>query len=187
LLAEWFTKSLIGPIARDVSMGSVITKEQAIRRDRYLDLVYSQTGMLYDLIHDAPHPSTNPTPMPPVASHATDGVIDTFHAETQSKQASHSNPKSTTTNVQNVTPPTFPGKTSEVNTIQSTPTSKNKNKKKGKGENKEDKNNNQQSDKPKTQLVDDKEKRKPCYPCLICGEDHYMKDCPRHAEVNKFL
>jgi hypothetical protein len=27
LLAEWFTKSLIGPIAHDVSMGSVVTEE----------------------------------------------------------------------------------------------------------------------------------------------------------------
>jgi hypothetical protein len=38
LLAEWFTKSLIGPIAHDVSMGGVITKEQAISHAQYLDL-----------------------------------------------------------------------------------------------------------------------------------------------------
>jgi hypothetical protein len=112
---------------------------------------------LYDLIPDAPHPSTNPTPTPRVDSHIVDGVIGTFHAETQSKQASHSNPNSTTANVQNVTPTTpSPNKTSEVNTIQSTPTDKNQNKKKGKGKNKEDKNNNQQSDQPKTQPSDDK-------------------------------
>jgi hypothetical protein len=35
--------------------------------------------------------------------------------------------------------------------------------------------------------VDEKDKRKPRYPCLICGDDHYMKDCPRHVEVTKFL
>jgi hypothetical protein len=28
---------------------------------------------------------------------------------------------------------------------------------------------------------------KPRYPCLICGDDHYTKDCPRWAEVTKFL
>jgi hypothetical protein len=39
LLVEWFTKSLIGPIARDVSMGGVITKEKTIGRAQYLDLV----------------------------------------------------------------------------------------------------------------------------------------------------
>jgi hypothetical protein len=37
------------------------------------------------------------------------------------------------------------------------------------------------------QSVDDKDKCKPRYPFLICGDDHYMKDCPRHAEVTKFL
>jgi hypothetical protein len=118
LLAEWFTKSLIGPIARDVSMGGVVTKEQVISHAQYLDLVYSQTGTLYDLIPGAPHPSTNPTPTPPIVFHVVDGVIGTFHTETQSKQASHSNPKSTTYNVQNVTPPTpSPNKTSKVNMV----------------------------------------------------------------------
>jgi hypothetical protein len=188
LLVEWFTKSLIGPIARDFSMGSVITEEQAISRAQYMDLVYSQTCTLYDLIPDAPRPSTNPTPTPLVASHTVDGVIGTFHVETQSKQASHANPKSTTSNVQN-TPNTTPSpiKTYEVNLFQSTPTSKNQNKKKGKGRNKEDKNNNQPSKKPKTQPVDDKDKRKPHYHFLICGEDHYTKDFPWRVEVTKFL
>jgi hypothetical protein len=136
-------------------------------------------GTLYDLILDVHFPSTNPTRTPLVASHVIDGVIDTFHVETQYKQASHVNPKSTTFNVQNT--PNLnpsPGKTSEVNSVQSTPTCKNQNKKKGKGRNKEDKNNNQQSKKPKTQHVDEKDKCKPRYPCIICGEDHYMKYCP---------
>jgi hypothetical protein len=30
LLDEWFTKSLLPPIARDVAMGGVVTKEEAI-------------------------------------------------------------------------------------------------------------------------------------------------------------
>jgi hypothetical protein len=141
-------------------MGFFVTEEKVISHAQYLDLVYSQTSMLYDLICDSPRPSTNPNPMPPIDSHDVDGVIGTFHAETQSKQSIHSNLKSTTTNVQKYTPLTpFPGKTSEVNTIQSTPTGKNKNKNKGKGKNKEDKNNNQQSDKPKTQPADNKERK----------------------------
>jgi hypothetical protein len=73
-----------------------------------------------------------------------------------------------------------------VNVVQPTPTGKNKSKK-GKGRNKEDKNNNPQSDKTKSQPADDKDKHKPCYPCLICGDDHYTKDYPRRAEVTKFL
>jgi hypothetical protein len=58
----------------------------------------------------------NPTPTPPVASHVVDGVIGTFHAETQSRQSSHASPKYTTPNVKNtpiLTP--SPGKTYEVN------------------------------------------------------------------------
>jgi hypothetical protein len=159
LIGFWFTKSLIGPIAHDVSMGGVIIEEQTIIHAQYLDLVYSQTSTLYELIPDAPRPSTNPTPTPPVASHVFDGVIGTFHTETQSKQASHSNPKSTTTNVQNNPPPTpSRGKTYEVNSVQYTSISKNKNKNKGKGKNMEEKNNNQQSDKPKTRPDDNKQK-----------------------------
>ncbi len=32
LLTEWFTKSFVAPIARDIAMGGCITKEQAIAR-----------------------------------------------------------------------------------------------------------------------------------------------------------
>jgi hypothetical protein len=56
-----------------------------------------------------------------------------------------------------LTPPI--GKTSKVNSIQSTPAGKNKSKK-GKGKNKEDKN-NLQSKKANTQPVDPKDKCKP--------------------------
>ena len=54
LLADWFTKSLLPPISRDVAMGSATTKEQATSRAQYLDLIYSQSRMLYDLIPQAP-------------------------------------------------------------------------------------------------------------------------------------
>jgi hypothetical protein len=77
------------------------------------------------------------------------------------------------------------GKTSKVNVVQSTPTGKTKSRK-GRGKNKEGKNNNS-NEQTKSPPVDDWDKRKPRYPCLICGDDHYMKDCPRRAEVNKFL
>jgi hypothetical protein len=101
-------------------------------------------------------------------------------------KVSTTNPKSTASNVQNSpNPPPSTGKTSEVNFIQSTLAGKNKSKK-GKGKNKKDKN-NPQSEKSKTQDVDDKDKCKPICPFLICGDDHYMKDCPRHVEVAKFL
>jgi hypothetical protein len=140
------------------------------------------------LILDAPFPSKNPTPTPPTSSHAIDCVIGTFHAKTQSAHVGHTNPKSNNSNAQNTPTPTPSiGKTTEVNFVQSAPTRKKQNKKKGKGKNKEDKNNNPQSDKAKMKTVDEKDKCKPCYPCLICGNDHYTKDCPRCTEVTKFL
>jgi hypothetical protein len=46
LLAEWFTKSFVNEIGKEISMGGVIMEEQAISRAQYLDLVYSQTGTL---------------------------------------------------------------------------------------------------------------------------------------------
>jgi hypothetical protein len=33
LLIEWFTKSLLPPIARDVAMGGVVTEEETIAQD----------------------------------------------------------------------------------------------------------------------------------------------------------
>ena len=59
LLADWFTKSLLPLIAQDVAMGGAVTEEQAISQAQYLDLVYSQSGTLYDLIPQAPCPSTD--------------------------------------------------------------------------------------------------------------------------------
>jgi hypothetical protein len=130
----------------------------------------------------------NPTPTPLVDSHVVDGMIGTFHDETRSKQSIHTTPESTTSNVQNTPNPTPSlDKTSEVNSVQPTPTGKNQNKKKGKGRNKEDKINNQQPEKTKTQPIDDKDKCKSLYPFLICGEDPYTKDSPQCAEVTKFL
>jgi hypothetical protein len=131
----------VNDISRDIAMGGVVTEEQAISRSQYLDLVYSQTGILYDLLPDLPHPSTSTTSTTPTTSHAVDRVIDTFQAQPHS--TSRTNPKPASSNVQNsssLTPPI--GKTSEVNAVQSTPTGKNKSKK-GRGKNKEDKNTSQ--------------------------------------------
>ena len=54
ILAYWFTKSLFPPIAKDVAMARAITEDQGIHHDQHLDLIYSQSGTLYDLIPNAP-------------------------------------------------------------------------------------------------------------------------------------
>jgi hypothetical protein len=153
-------ESFMNDITHDIAMGGVVTEEKAITRAQYLDLVYSQTGTLYDFLPDAPHPSTTATSTTPATSHAANGVIGTFHAQPHSTQASTTNPKSIASNVQHalsLTPPA--GKTSEVKSVQYTPVGKNKSKR-GKGKNKEDKN-NPQYEKTKKQLVDNKDKCKP--------------------------
>jgi hypothetical protein len=150
-------KSFVNDISRDITMGGVVTVEQAISCAQYLDLVYSQMGTLYDLLPDAPRPSTSATSTTPTAPHATNSVIGTFHAQPHSVQTFSNNPKSISSNVQNAPSPTPPiDKTSEVNSFQSTPTSKNKSKK-GKGKNKEDKK-IPQTEKTKTPHVDDRDK-----------------------------
>jgi hypothetical protein len=135
--------------------------------------------MLYDLILQAPHPSTNPSTTPFIESHADDSVVGSITQEFASKPSSQSNPKATpTTTAQNNTPPpTTPGKTSDICVVQSTTTDKSqqpRSKKKGKGKAKK---NSPQQEKPKTQPVEDTQKHKPKYPCLICKEEHYTKDC----------
>jgi hypothetical protein len=115
-------------------------------------------GTLYDLLPDLPHPNTSNTSTTPVASHVADGVVGI--AQAQPHYASITNPKSTSSNVQNAQSPAPPiGKNSEVNAVQSTPAGKNKSKK-GRGKNKDGKNNSQ-AEKTKTTPVDDRDKRKP--------------------------
>ena len=54
-------KSLFLAIARDVTIGGVVTKQKAISQAQYLDLVYSQSNTLYDPIPNAPRPSNDPS------------------------------------------------------------------------------------------------------------------------------
>jgi hypothetical protein len=140
LLVEWFTKSFMNEIGKDIAMGGVVTEEQAISHAQYLDIVYSQMGTLYNLLPELPRPGTSNTSTTLAATHVADGVIGTTH--THSHFVSSKTPKSTYSNVQNALSPAPPvDKTSEVNVVQSTPTGKNKSKK-GRGKNKESKNNN---------------------------------------------
>jgi hypothetical protein len=96
LLAEWFTKSLLPPIARDVSMGGIVTEEESIAWSQYLDLIYSQSGTLYELIPNAAQATTDPS-KPSSSSHA-DGVIGSVKTQSTSQSTGttqHSAPTST--------------------------------------------------------------------------------------------
>ena len=146
-------------------MGGAVTKDQDIIHTQYLDLVYSQSRTLYDLIPQAPRPSTDPTT--PLSETPVDGVVGSIHpslAANISKKHISSN-----------TTPSAHMVSTEVNAIQITQTFDYKNK--GKGKNK---NPGNQKDNPKatTPENNNKGKRKDKYLFLLCGGDHFIKECP---------
>ena len=107
-----------------------MTEEQAISRSQYLDLVYFQSGTLYDLIPQAPRPTYDPSK--PLQSHS-DGIIGSVQERTSSRQTSMSS-STTKTSAKNTSTPT---KTSDVNVVQTTqrkipPSSESKKRKKKK-------------------------------------------------------
>jgi hypothetical protein len=61
LLVERFTKSFVNKICHDISMGGVVIEEEAISCAQHLDLIYSQTHTLCDLLPGTPFPSTTAT------------------------------------------------------------------------------------------------------------------------------
>ena len=150
-------------------MGACVTEEQAIARAQYLDLVYSQSSTLYDILTDAPRPGTSKSPPTP----AVDGVIGSVSQNSQ--KSSNGKQKSNSSNNSTLPAPPDSGKTVEVNAIQANPMEKaSKGKKKGKGKSKPDAP-KPDSSKPRTE---DGSQCKPKYPCHICEGEHYTKDCP---------
>jgi hypothetical protein len=187
LLAEWFTKSLLPQITRDVSMGVVVTKEEAISRAQYLDLVYSQSGILYELIPNATRATTDPSK--PLSTSYADGVIGSVKTQytspltrTTQRSASTSAPSSTTPS--STSPQT---QVSEVNTVQSAPSQQSRGKKKARNKPKKNNNNEQPKNQTQTPVAGKQPQWKLKFPCLICGDDHYTRDCQHHNEVAKLF
>ena len=75
LLADWFYKSLLSQITKDISLGGMVTGDQSIRRAQHLDLIYSHSSTLYDAIPTAPRTSNSPATQQPGAH--DDGIINT--------------------------------------------------------------------------------------------------------------
>jgi hypothetical protein len=84
LLEDCFTKYLQPPTARDVYMEGVVSKDHLINHAQYLDLLYSQSGTLYDLILHAPRLSNDLSKLAP-RTHV-DGMVGSIklHSTTQS-------------------------------------------------------------------------------------------------------
>src|SRR5713226_4290285 len=79
-LLEWFLKSLLPYISKDVSTSGVTSEEEAILRAQQLDLIYSQSGILYEIIPEAPRPS-HEAGKPKPGPHA-DGVVGSVTSPT---------------------------------------------------------------------------------------------------------
>ena len=156
-------------------MGDVVTKERDISQAQYLDLVYSQSGTLYDLIPNDSRPNTDPS-KPHIETHV-DSVAGSIQPPSTTNPAKRMSANSTTTSSALTI-------SAKVNVIQSSQTPNNK--KKGKGKNKNP-GNQQGNPKATTTENDNKGKRKDKYPCLLCGGDHFMKDFPHREEISKFL
>jgi hypothetical protein len=183
-LLEWFHKSLVPQLSKDVATSGVFSEEEAIMRAQQFELIYSQSGLLYQILPDAPRSILDKTRQR-AGPHA-DGIVgsaQTKHAEQLTKQLQqlsiqHSAASQTTVSA---APPT---QMSEVHFVQTTnpkanqqPEGKKKQRKKSKG----DKKPNDKAGEGTT------EKRKARYPCNLCAEDHPTHLCPRLAEAQKFV
>jgi len=73
-LLDWFLKSLLPPIAKDVTSTSPTYVADAIQKAQHFDLIYAKSGYLYTLLPDAPRQRSLENPVPGT-SHVIDGLI----------------------------------------------------------------------------------------------------------------
>jgi hypothetical protein len=91
-LFKWFLKSLVPCISKDVATSRVFSKEEDIMRAQQLELIYSQSGMLYEIFPDAPR-STFDLTKTNFGPHV-DGIVGstqnkpTYHLSNQMQQLS---------------------------------------------------------------------------------------------------
>jgi hypothetical protein len=184
-LLEWFLKSLVPCISKDVATSRVFSEEEVIMRVQQLELIYSQSDMLYEIFPDVSW-SILDKAKKNSGPHA-DGIVGSVQSKSMdllSNQLQQLSIQQTVANQtsSSVVPPT---QTSDVHSVQSTnpkanqqPEGKKKQwNKKGKG------------DKKATNNVGGgkMEKKKSKYLCNLCMEDHLTHLCPRLVEAQKLL
>jgi len=52
-LLEWFLNSLVPCVSKDIVTFEIFSEEEAIMRAQKMELIYSQSGMLYEILLDA--------------------------------------------------------------------------------------------------------------------------------------
>jgi hypothetical protein len=74
-----------------------------------------------------------------------------------------------------------------VNAVQSTPSQQFEGKKKTKNKSKNTNNNEQPKNQSQTPAIKKQPQQKLKFPCIICGDDHYTRECPHRNEVAKLF
>ena len=54
IFLDWFLKTLLPPISKDVAYELPQIEEEAILKAQHFDLIYAQSGYLYTIITNAP-------------------------------------------------------------------------------------------------------------------------------------
>ena len=191
-LLKWFLKSLIPYIAKDVSTYGVHNKEHAIFRAQGLDLIYVQSGVLYEIIANAPRSSFDPKVKP--GPHV-DGIVGCMSTKPTNSVVKHVIQLSVNQFASGqATALSQPTQTVTVLVVQSSNQKGNqqprRNKKKGK-KNRKGGNKNEITnfnDKNGHNDGGDKySKRKVKFPCKLCKDDHLTHLCPRIDEASRFI
>jgi hypothetical protein len=199
-LLEWFLKSLLPYISKDVSTSEVTSEEEAIFKAHQLDLIYAQSGMLYEILPDAPR--SNYDPRQKLEPHV-DGIIGSTNVKSTDLMTSQLKELSLSQSVggQALSVSSTPTQSADMHFVQSSTNPNGNqqlggNKKKGCGNNRKAGRNNN-NNKPKHNINNDrsnnnvgegkKEKRKVKFPCKLCIDDHLTHLCPKLEEAARFL
>lgn len=183
-LVDWFIKLLFMYIAKDVALSGVTKKEEAIIRAQQLDLVYSQSRVLYDILPNALREETDPTKFTP-GPHA-DGIVGSIQNTAAQKNVNQPQ-------VQQQQNPYYQNSNASSKILclkkgsqPSDGKNKGKNKKKNgnNASNNNENNNNNNNQNPNARK--DKKKEKVRYPCKFFGElQIFLYECPQFLEVKK--
>ena len=104
-LLECYLKSLFPYISKDISTSGVTNEEEAILRTQQLDLIYSQSGILYEIIPEAPRPTHNAEkPKPGLHVDGVVGSVNSPIVESLAKQLHQLSVKHSTTEATKAAP-----------------------------------------------------------------------------------
>jgi hypothetical protein len=197
-LLEWFLKSLHPYISKDVSTSGVTSEEKVIFKAQQLDLIYAQSGMLYEILPYAPR--SNYDPRKKVEPHA-DGIVDSANVKSTKSVTIHLKELSLNQSIGG--PPSSVSSNStqsrDVHFVQSL-TSLNGNhqtggnKKKGRNNNHNGgKNNNKPKDNGNNEKTNNnagegkKERWKVNFPCKLCIGNHLTHLFPKLVKAMRIL